>query len=161
VFPIIFQSFICRIHPNFVPCFVSPLSCYRCMPHLHLVVLCPLHLGLDLSPSPIQEFHSCRTSNPTANDMQIALPPPADATRAHHLNSHDSDVTQEAHPTYIAVWVCRQQIPLAFVFVRPPTNQLTDGNLANELPFCPCSFAIRTFPALLLSLTFADCITSC
>ena len=161
VFPIIFWSFICEIHPNFVPCFVSPLSCHCCMPCLHLIILCPLHLGLDLSPSSIQEFHPCCTSNPTANDMQIALPLPANATRACHLNSHDSNVIQEAHPTYIAAWVCCQQIPLAFVFVQPPTDQLTDSNLANKLPFCPCSFAICTFPALLLSLTFTDCITSC
>jgi len=122
VFPIIFQSFICGIHPNFVPCFVSPLSCHHCMPCLHLIVLCPLHLSLNLSPSPIQEFHSCCTSNPTASDTQIALPLLADATRAYHLNSSDSNITQEAYPTYIAVWVCHQQIPLAFVFVQPPTD---------------------------------------
>ena len=134
MFPIIFQSFICGIHPNFVPCFVSPLSapCHHCMPCLHLIVLRPLYLGLNSSPSSIQEFHSCHTSNPAADDMQIALPPLADATRVHCLNSHNSDVTQEAHLTYVAVWVCHHHL---FLCTPPPTN----GNQANEPPFHPCS----------------------
>ena len=34
--------------------------------------------------------------------MQITLPLPADATRVRHLDSRDSDITQEAHPTYVA-----------------------------------------------------------
>jgi len=34
-------------------------------------------------------------------------------------------------------------------------------NRANKPPAHPCSFAICKFPALLLSLTFADCIMSC
>ena len=111
------------VQSNFVLCFTTiPPPFYTPTRHvsasvlatvtcLHLVVL---HLGLDSSPSHI---HSCCTSNPAADNMWITIPPPADATRACCLDSHDSIVTQDAHPTYIAAWVCCWQTSLGFACV--------------------------------------------
>ena len=117
VFPIIFRSFICGIHPNFVPGFVSPLSAPA-------TVAC--HTSISLSSAPFTSVSThhpllsrSSTSNPAADDTQIALPPPADATRVRRLDSHDSDVTQEAHPTYVAAWVCRHPPFLRSSDLRP------------------------------------------
>jgi len=114
VFPIIFWSFICGIHPNLVLCPPSTCDtsapCHHHMPHLHLCHPPP--------PSPqfylvaLSKSSTCRTSNPTANDTRIALPLLADATRAHHLNSCDSNVTHKTR--------------------TPPT--LPHGSVAGRLP---------------------------
>jgi len=131
--PLCFGVSFVEIQSNFVLCFATiPPPFHTPMQHvsasvlatvayLHLVIL---HLGLDSSPSHIYSYH---TSNPAADNMWITISPLANATRAHHLDSHNSIVTQDAHPTLLP----------------------------------PCSFAIHTCPTLLLSLTFADCITSC
>jgi len=127
--PLCFGVSFVEIRSNFVLCFATipppfhtptrhvSASVLATVARLHLVVL---HLGLDSSPSHI---HSRRISNPAADDMWINLPPPADATRARRLDSHDSIVTQDAHPTYIAAWVCRWQTSLGFACVRLSTNQ--------------------------------------
>jgi len=157
VFPIIFWSFICGIHPNLV---LRPPStrdtsapCHHHMPRLHLCRPPP--------PSPrfrlvaLSKSSTCRTSNPTANDTQIALPLPADATRARHLNSCDSNVTHKTHtpPTLLHGSVAGR-LPLFFDCIRrQPTTD--DGNRANESCFILVLLRfVRPRPSLFL--TFAD-----
>jgi len=114
--PILFRV----LFGTFQPCYTahSTTTCDSAnatLPPSHATPPCPpppSPLVVDSLPS----HCSLCTSNPAANNTQIAYPSPADATRVCCLNSRHSNVTRCAphhiFTLYIAVWVCHQQTSL-------------------------------------------------
>ena len=133
----------------------QPLECPATIAHHASILSSSAPFTLVSTHHPLPSRSS--TSDPAADDTQIALPLPADATRACCLDSRDSNVTQEAHPTYIAAWVC----------CHPPFLHLSDLRLTVIRPmshrfvlvlcdlYVPCPLIIphlhRSYHVLLMS----------